>query len=147
MNPKGILLILFILKISVIKGDSEKSSESVSEPKHHLHRHQSQQIHHHRSLYHNHTKFDAPGHNSDKFDKHYLNVATTKSKAKYSAEDLLSNKFTTHISNDIDMDPCKSGKFFHYLCGSTFLYYPFIIPIFNLMFFKDIRYSQISLFR
>lgn len=33
---------------------------------------------------------------------------------KYSTDDLLSLKFSSRISGDIDMDPCKSGNYdFH----------------------------------
>lgn len=138
MNAKRILIILFILKLSLINGDSVKSSNLSSEPKHHLHRHQSQQNHHHRSVYRNHTKhnfYDSVlAHHSD---KNYLNGATTKSKSRYSAEDLLSNKFPTHISNDIDMDPCKSGKFLHSFIYAVLFFFSHYSYTFNLLFISE----------
>lgn len=42
----------------------------------------------------------------------YRNVSQKRS--KYTIDDLLSMRFESKISDDIDVDPCKSGKYYSY---------------------------------
>lgn len=44
------------------------------------------------------------------------NISIIKFNNKYSTDDLFSIKFSSQISGDIDMDPCKSGNLYVFFC-------------------------------
>lgn len=41
----------------------------------------------------------------------WTKTAAERQKNKFTVEDLVNSHFPTKLSSDIDLDPCKSGKF------------------------------------
>lgn len=51
-------------------------------------------------------------HNGTTYHRYYMPIGYYKG-SKYSINELLNGKFTSKISNDIDMDPCKASESFN----------------------------------
>lgn len=98
MNAKLVFLVIFIVNLNIIKCELVKTHT-----KHNNNAQDSRGLH--RSL-HRHPA---------QHDKRYSNQKAIRS--KYTIEDLLTTKFPTHISNDIDLDICKSGNFSDIFCS------------------------------
>lgn len=104
MNAKSVFLVLLIanLNLNLINCElvNKKSVIANKEPSSN------------REFSHRHTVQQKQHRNDDNKKRANQKIKAKLSKSKYTIEDLLTNTFPTRISNDVDLDICKSGKLF-----------------------------------